>query len=167
MRRWVEHSARLLIASYVLISSPKPPVIVVAVRDTHRCVTVNLLFKRWHGHVHIGNPTRISLALGRSLGLWTRVVQTRWQRLARSLNEFPCFPVSVSVPVPVPVSVPAFPCFPVAPRFRPHLHRIKSLASGHAPQEKESDPRDLPLICARVRKAELRNSLLLQLGLIL
>ena len=51
-------------------------------------------------------------------GLGTRL----WQRLARSLNEFPCFPVSVPVsvpafpcfPVPVPVSVPAFPCFPVA-----------------------------------------------------
>ena len=42
--------------------------------------------------------------------LWTRVVQTRRQRLVRSLNEFPCFPVSI----PVPVSVPAFPCFPVA-----------------------------------------------------
>ena len=52
--------------------------------------------------------------------LWTLIVQTRWQRLAGSLNKFPCFPVSVPVPVPVPVpvsvpvSVPAFPCFPVA-----------------------------------------------------
>ena len=77
------------------------------------------------------------------------LVQAHLRLLARVWpSDWPRSPdlLVVSVPVPVPISVPAFPCFPVAPNHVLHPTNILlALANIYLPSSQKGDDAALVL----------------------